>query len=175
MNSLQKLRDALKAKGLDAVLVLDELNQKYLTDFAFTDGLLLITMNKAELITDFRYFEMAQRNASKDFNIVMPEDRKTYISKVLFDESVKCIGFEGNSVSFATYHSYQKKFPNVEFVDIGSLIEDIRQIKSSKEIEKMQKAQDITDKAFTHLLSVIKPVTIDRIKKTTCPSHINLL
>ena len=54
MTRLEKIRNTLSEKGLDALVVLDELNQHYLSGFAFTDGLLLITMKRALLITDFR-------------------------------------------------------------------------------------------------------------------------
>ena len=60
MNLLSKLRLAMKEKEIDAVLVLDELNQRYLSNFAFTDGYLLITHTNAYLVTDFRYYEMAE-------------------------------------------------------------------------------------------------------------------
>ena len=49
MSKLSILRDNMKNKGLDAVIVLDELNQHYLSDFAFTDGLLFITERSAKL------------------------------------------------------------------------------------------------------------------------------
>ena len=42
MNHMKKLRTALSERGIDALLVLDELNQHYLSGFAFTDGFLLI-------------------------------------------------------------------------------------------------------------------------------------
>ena len=51
MNKLEALRKELKEKGIDAVVIFDELNQKYLSDFAFTDGLLLITAARACLLT----------------------------------------------------------------------------------------------------------------------------
>ena len=71
MNKLFVLRQKMKDCGLDAIIVNDELNQRYLSDFAFTDGLLLIAMHKAYLITDFRYYEMAINGADKDFEVVM--------------------------------------------------------------------------------------------------------
>ena len=40
MNRLTSLRENMKARGFDAVIILDELNQRYLSEFAFTDGLL---------------------------------------------------------------------------------------------------------------------------------------
>lgn len=157
MTKLEKVRAALKEKGMDGVIVFDELNQRYLTNFAFSDGLVLITMNHAELITDFRYYESAGKQADKDYNVVMPSARYDYIGDILASDSVKILGFEGDFVSFETYNRYCKKYPSVEFASIGTMLEDLRQIKTPEELEKMQKAQDITDIAFSHILNVITP------------------
>ena len=157
MKKLEKLKLEMKKAGVDAVIVLDELNQKYLSEFAFTDGLLLITQNTQDLITDFRYYEMAINSADKDFNISMPENRREFIATRLAENECRTVGFEGRFVPYSTYLSYKKNYPGVEFVDIGDMIEQIRQVKTAEELSKMQKAQDITDKAFSHLLNMIKP------------------
>ena len=154
---LTKLRKKMTELELDAVIVLDELNQHYLSEFAFTDGLLFITKNTAYLITDFRYYEMALNKANKSFEIVMPENRKEIIEKIISEEEIKTIGFEGNFVSYNTYRTYCDTYPACNFINIGDAIEVIRQIKSDDEIAKMQKAQDITDAALASLLKVITP------------------
>lgn len=153
---LTKLRNKMAELGVDAVIVLDELNQHYLSEFAFTDGLLFITKTKAYLITDFRYYEMALNSANKSFEVLTPDNRKDFLNKVIAEEGIKTIGFEGGSVSYDTYRNYCDNYP-CEFVNIGDTIEVIRQIKSVDEIEKMQKAQDITDAALAHLLKFITP------------------
>ena len=155
MSKLLKLRNKMKEIGVDSVIVLDELNQHYLSGFAFTDGFLLITLNKAYLVTDFRYYEMALNAADKQFEVLTPENRGEFIDKALSDEGCKTVGFEGGSVSYDVYRSYCDKHPHLAFVNIGDAIEVIRQIKDEDEIAKMQKAQDITDKAFSHILKVI--------------------
>ncbi len=153
---LTKLRNKMAELQVDAVIVLDELNQHYLSEFAFTDGLLFVTNKRAYLITDFRYYEMALNKANKSFEVVMPSNRKEFLEKVISDCDVKRIGFEGGSVSYETYRHYCDSYP-CEFVNIGDTIEVIRQIKSQDEIEKMQRAQDITDAALAGLLKVITP------------------
>ena len=157
MSKLQRLRTNMKNKGVDAILVLDELNQHYLSDFAFTDGFLLITMNKAYLVTDFRYYEMAINGACKEFEIVMPENRREFIDKALSDENAVILGFEGGVVSYETYMAYTERHPHLKMVNIGDMIEVQRQIKTPDELVKMQKAQDITDSALAHLLKIITP------------------
>ena len=153
---LTKLRNKMAELDVDAVLVLDELNQHYLSEFAFTDGLLFITKEKAYLLTDFRYYEMALGKANKQFEVLTPDNRKEFLNKVISEEGIKTIGFEGGSVSYQPYRSYCDNYP-CEFVNIGDSIEVIRQIKSADEIEKMQKAQDITDAALASLLKIITP------------------
>ena len=157
MNKTEKLRAKMKEQGINAVLILDELNQHYLSDFSFSDGLLLITENEAHLITDFRYYEMALKSASSEFTVSMPKDRSAYILEIFSRCECKAVGFEGGSVSYETYRSYCEKFPDVEFLNIGNTVEVLRQIKSPEEIAKMQRAQDIADEAFSHILKILNP------------------
>ena len=157
MPNLARVREKMKELEVDALLVLDELNQHYLSDFAFTDGFLFVTHRNAYLVTDFRYYEMAVNSADKSFEILTPESRKDFLVSAIAKDEVKKIGFEGDSVSFDTYTAYKSNYPNVEWVNIGNTLEVIRQIKTEHEIEYMQKAQDITDLAFAHILKVITP------------------
>ena len=76
MIHLNRLREKMAEKGIDAFLCLDELNQRYLSGFAFTDGALLITKTRAIMITDFRYYEHAQKEAYPEFEVVIPDMHK---------------------------------------------------------------------------------------------------
>lgn len=157
MKKHEKLRKKLNEKGIDAVIILDELNQRYLSDFAFTDGLLLITNNYTELITDFRYYEMAEKFADNAFRVTMPENRDEYIADILKKDGCVRVGFEGASITYSTLCRYKEKFDYIEFIDVGNMVEELRQIKTPEEIKFIQKAQDITDKAFSHILNMITP------------------
>ncbi len=155
MNKMEKLRNKMKDIGVDAVIVLDELNQHYLSNFAFSDGFILVTMKGAYLVTDFRYYEMAVNGADKQFEIAVPDDRTEFLNKIFSDDECKVVGFEGASVSYDVYYAYCEKHPQIKFENIKDMIEELRQIKTPDEIEKMQKAQNITDAAFSHILKVI--------------------
>ncbi len=157
MTRLEKLRFAMAEKNLDAVLVLNQLNQHYISEFDFTDGFLLITRKNAHLVTDFRYYEMATKVVSSDFNIITPKGRDDFLSGVFNDEGIKTVGFEGGFVSYESYRHYKDTHKAQEFINIGNMIELIRQIKSDDEIALMQKAQDIADKAFSHILKILSP------------------
>ena len=156
MTRVEKIREKFEEKGIDALIVLDELNQHYLSGFAFTDGLLLITKTRALLITDFRYYEMAQNEAYGEFEVIIPDNRVEVITKALKAEGCKKLGFEGGSICFATYNKYRETYSFCELVNIGTVIEELREIKDAEEIELIQKAQNITDAAFSEVVKHIR-------------------
>ena len=52
----------------------------------------------------------------------------------------------------------KKALSQIKLLPSGSeLLESLRAVKSADEIEKIRRAQSITDAAFAHILSVIKP------------------
>lgn len=157
MKKLELLRKSMREAGIDALLVYDELNQRYLSDFAFSDGFLLIKQTEAYLVTDFRYFQMAVNQADPSFTVLMPDSRQKFLDEKLGVGDVGTVGFEGNFVSYALYHNLCEKYPSLKFVNVGSMIEKLREVKSKTELEKIARAQEITDKAFSHLLSMITP------------------
>ena len=157
MKHITLLREAMERLGIDAVLSYDELNQRYLSGFAFTDGALLITKTRSIMITDFRYFEHAGKEAYPCFEITMPKDRRAFITEVLAAEGATRVGLEGKFLPFANLNTLRENYPHVTFSDIGDVIEILRQIKTPEEIALMQKAQDITDAAFSHVLGMLTP------------------
>ena len=157
MDKLKVLREKIKNLSLDSVLIFDERNQLYISEFAFTDGFLYITSSQAYLITDFRYYEAALKKADKRFKVISPETRVGILGKLISDTDAKRVGFEGGSITYEQYKSFSEKYPNVEFVTVGNAIEEMRAVKSADEISKIQAAQDIADKAFSHVISVLTP------------------
>lgn len=157
MTRLEKARAKMTAQGLDALIIYDELNVRYLSGLAFSDGFLFISAKRALLVTDFRYYEVALRVAGGEFEIHNPEDRAVLIRSVISDGEIKTVGFEGDYLPFSRYTQLKETYCGISFVNIGSMIEDLRSLKSPDEILKLQAAQDITDKAFEHILKILNP------------------
>ena len=72
MSHLKKFRAALAEKGADAAIIGSKLNQKYLSDFDFDDGFVLVTKGQSYLITDFRYVEAATEQRNPELEVLMP-------------------------------------------------------------------------------------------------------
>ena len=156
MKTIEKLRNYMNETGIDAVLVHSEINQRYFAKFKFSDGVLVILPKNAYLVTDFRYYEEAEKNASKDFSVVMPQKRSLFINEIFSSHGVKTVGFE-KDIPYGDYLSLTNLYPDVTLVSLGDEIEKLRSVKSADELEKIASAQRIADRAFTHLLSVITP------------------
>ncbi|MFD1204420.1 M24 family metallopeptidase [Sporosarcina contaminans] len=153
---LTKLREALKELGLDALLVTNPYNRRYITGFTGSSGVAIISENDAVFITDFRYTEQAADQV-KGFKIVQHE--KTIIEEVAKQvEAMKIstLGFEKDHVSYGLYEMYKEKV-SAELKAVAGIIEKIRLIKTPEEIEVLKHAAKIADDAFTHICTFIKP------------------
>lgn len=156
MTKLIKLRNVLEEKELDGILITNPYNRHYLSEFTGSSGNLLVTKEKALLITDFRYIEQAN-DQTEDFEVVEHTGPILLeIKNQLHKYSIKRLAFEENEVTYKEYTDYKKTL-EVDLVPTSEIVEEIRIIKTSAEIEIMQKAANIADNAFTKILDFIKP------------------
>lgn len=156
MTRLTKLQNLLEAKEIDAILITNPINRKYITGFTGTSGVVLISKDDQRLITDFRYIEQATEQA-KGFTIV--EHTKSIelaVNEELKQLKVKKLGFEQNTVTYAGYERY-KKVLAVDLIPVSGVVEELRLLKSPDEIAVLQLAANIADEAFEHIQSYIKP------------------
>ena len=160
MSHIKNLQASMKEKGTEAIIISSEINQRYLSNFAYTDGFMLILQDEAFLLTDFRYIEAAKDIVDKsECQVLMPDTRMLpYVKKLLEEKKIKTLTFEESEASYALYNRLRDTFEGVEIVSGGSaMIDNLRLIKDEKEIAAMTKAQAITDAAFTHILDFINP------------------
>lgn len=98
-NRVAALRQALSPE-IDAVLVTHEISQRYLSDFPFTDGYLLITRDRAFLLTDARYIEAVQAKVTDIFEILLfAGNALVQIDGLLTDCNATILGYEDNHLS----------------------------------------------------------------------------
>ena len=60
MSKLQKFKAKMAEQGFDAAILSSYVNIRYITDFDYQDGFVLITKGKSYVLTDFRYIEAAK-------------------------------------------------------------------------------------------------------------------
>jgi len=153
---INKIREILAEKALDAFYVTHIPNIRYLCGFSGSSAYLIITKDKNYFFTDFRYKEQSKAQV-KECEIIVNFSPSEEIKKVINDNGFKNIGFESTHLTVHQLDQLKETFPNVTFTAVPERIEKLTMIKTPEEIAKIQKACDITDRVFTKLLEIIKP------------------
>ena len=76
MANLERVQSAVKEAGLDALLLMDDRNIYYATDFMPQDSAALITPDKAFVVTDSRYIEAAEKECAEGVEFVLTTREK---------------------------------------------------------------------------------------------------
>jgi Xaa-Pro aminopeptidase len=154
---LTKLRAVLTKHDLDAVLINQPENRRYLSGFTGSAGWLILSADRAVLATDFRYYEQVEREAP-GFELAKVQGKfSDLLPGLLADLGVGRLGFESQHLTVDQYSNWSEATATVEWVPLKEIVEPIRAIKDEAEIEAIRRSVALTDAAFTHLLAVIRP------------------
>ena len=150
------LREKLAESGADAFISGVPETRMYFSGFHSTDGTLLITKSETLLIVDFRYIEAAEKGVFDCCEAVMPKDGVTGFIKSKLDEAgAKRLAVEEKVLPMADAERMKSAY-GVELVPASDAATGICQRKDESERENIKKAQDITDKAYSRVLKLIK-------------------
>lgn len=153
---IQKL---LMTTGVDAALITDPYNMRYISGFRGGEGTLYISGESRVLITDSRYTEAAGKESSFTVKECNRHHSTTDILKELIEaEAVQKLGYEDAAMLCRTFHDYQQKLAMVQqWVPLGEEVRKLRQIKKEEELTCLRQAERIGDLAFSKILDVIRP------------------
>lgn len=139
-------------------LITNKNNILYLSGFAGSAAHLLMKGKKGFLFTDGRYRLLAEKMIPKNFSVVdMTEDFETAWKDFLRKYKIKKLGIEEAYVSLAFWKKLKKWSAGVKLADDKNSVEKLRICKKPFEIERIKKAQSITDKTFAALKKWLKP------------------
>lgn len=160
MKRVQKLQQMLINEDLQALLVTNPYNLRYLTNFTGSTGYALITQTNQYFITDFRYLEQAAKQCV-GYEIIenSTANQYTILVDLLKQNNLVEVGFEENNITFALYSLLSDLLaPNqINLIPVTGLIEELREIKDEDEIATIKQACAIADNAFEHILTYIEP------------------
>lgn len=154
MNNIEKIQQ--KLIDVDALMIMSPFNRRYFTDFKSSAGISFITKENSYYLVDFRYIEKAKATI-KNSQCIMLTNRKEQLGEILQKENIKRVGFEDDFVTVAELNSLKEEFPQIEFVPFSNYVLEQRAVKEEYELERVKKAQVITDKGFEHIINFIKP------------------
>ncbi|MBI4309069.1 MAG: aminopeptidase P family protein [Candidatus Omnitrophica bacterium] len=145
-------------KNIDALLITNDTNIRYLTQFNACESWLLVTKSKAFYITDFRYV-LEAREGLKGVSV------KQYTQTpcaTLFElckyYKVKRLGFDEKHTSVCLFRKLKEFCPRrTKLLPATGLVELLREIKEAGEISQIRQCLDLHFKAIHFLRKVVKP------------------
>ena len=156
MRNIEKYLTLL-TNEVDGLLLTSRYSRHYGAEFDIAEGVAIVTKAGCRYFTDSRYIESAQNNI-KGFEVLEMNKANPFnklLNDAIADFGVHQLGYEENYLSVAEFLDFQTNL-NAELVAMGKEIAGFRAVKEEWELARMRKAQEITDKAFSEVITRIK-------------------
>ncbi len=144
------IKGILSKYKLDAFLVTELKNIRYLSGFSGSNAQILITRKNKYFFTDSRYLEQSRIEVKKNFQVIIYKKLEDELKKILEKESLKSIGFEAKNLSYFNYENYKNRL-KVELVPLYDTVENFRAVKKRSEISKIKKAVKVAEKSLENI------------------------
>jgi len=155
LNRIKKVIESFEKFKIDAVLIKNLENIRYLSGFTGSSAMLLITKGKNFLLTDFRYIEQAKHESS-GFDIIKVDDYYDALLTLVKKFNIKKLGFESAFVSYEQYEKIKKTIEDIVLIPTKEIVEQFRMIKDDSEIEIIKQTVSIADKSWNEIIKRIE-------------------
>jgi Xaa-Pro aminopeptidase len=152
-NRADRLGALLPEAEIDALLVTELANVRYLTGYTGSNGLAVVGPETRVFVTDFRYVQQAGEEVDPSFKRRRAEQELTdAIEETLPGGSLR-LGFEEAHLSVRDHARLGSQLPaRIELVPVDGLVEQLRAVKEHDEVARIQEATKLADAAFNDLL-----------------------
>ncbi len=154
---LQRLRERMSELQLPALWITDSYNRAYMTGFTGSSGYVLVTLDRAFLLTDFRYRVQAKTQAGHCEIVEHASNVKLTILEILHELGIQQLAFEQTHLTYQDYLDYTAQLADIQFIPVKSPIYELRIIKDTEELRIMQEAAHLADAAFSHICTKLQP------------------
>lgn len=149
--------------GIDALVVTDLLNVRYLTGFTGGAATLVVTADGATLVTDGRYGVLAADTTSRGTTVEVADDEgRAAVIGAVGDR--RRIGLEADDVSWTRLRTFADDwFTGRDVQPTARLVEELRFVKDDGELARLRVASAITDAALQATVSMLgdRPTELD--------------
>lgn len=167
-----RLKPLLRRRNLDALLVTQPENRRYLSGYTATDlsinessgALLVVRRGRPLLFTDFRYQLQAEREATGFKVVIYRKGLLDLLKKVLIELGVVRLGFESHYFLHQAAGKLQEMAAEigVETVPVTGLVESLRICKNQDELEKIRAAVELNEEVFREVYHQLRPGQTER-------------
>lgn len=151
---LSALRRLLLERSLDAALVSDPADVRYLSGFRGDEALLVVGRRCAYVVADSRFWAQIAAEVT-GFELVRSAGGAGLVSDALAawtaagdaDESELRLGFQGDVVAYSSYRRLRRAFAG-RLVNLGARVSALRTVKDDDELRVLRAAAAIADAAL---------------------------
>jgi Xaa-Pro dipeptidase len=153
---ISNFRSSLKEMGLDGAFILQNTDLFYFSG-TIQSSVLFIPCQGEPVLMVQKGFQRARHESP--LKHVCPATGRGQIKKVMKDFGfldLKKVGLETDVLPINLYFRYQQTFPGYEWSDVSGVIQRLRMIKSSYEVEQVRSAARILDQGYREIKEVIR-------------------
>ncbi len=130
----------IRREKLDALLVTNVHNVRYLSGFLGDDSALLVTPGRTTLLTDSRYAEQAEAETRGIGIVVRRKGMMPVAAATARKAGVRTLGVEGRTMTMAEAEDLRKALPHAAIRPTRGMVERLRIIKDASEIAAISRA-----------------------------------
>ncbi|MGH9047589.1 MAG: M24 family metallopeptidase, partial [Acidimicrobiales bacterium] len=167
---LAKLRQRLDEHQVDALIVTNLANVRYLSGFSGSAGVVVVTANGALLTTDGRYRTQSAEQvgsagvSSLEIAIGNAEHQRAAVRAALLEAGATRVGLEADDVTWAASRRWRELFEaSAEGIPVSGAVEALREVKDAGELDRMARAAAIADAALVEVLPMLKSVEATKL------------
>ena len=159
---LARLRAQMSEAELDALVVSAPSNIFYLSGFRGSAGALLIGVDRAALVSDFRYRLQAAEQAPGFEFVDIERHLLAGVGQTARAAEIQRLGYDPAHLTCELRDELAGGAGGVELVSAPGLVEELRAVKSREEVEQIRSAAVLADRAVTHMVSVARAGAVER-------------
>jgi Xaa-Pro aminopeptidase len=151
----ERIAGRLAELEVDAIVVTQPANVRYLTGFTGSNGQALVTSGAGVFFTDGRYTEQSRREVPDMERVTYRQNFPEVVRDACAANGVGRLGFEDSVLTVRAFRGLEATLEGVQLVAVGDAVDRERWVKDAEEIALIQSAQDATDRAFEDILETL--------------------
>jgi Xaa-Pro aminopeptidase len=155
-NRRSRLKPFFEGHGLEAILITNLANIRYLCGFSGSEGVLLLSPDEAWFLCDSRYTTQAAEEVSgaevREFSA-----KYEAVCSLITEKKIRRFGFEATHMLVSDFRQLSERLDGCELVGLGAALDSIRSCKDQNEIEMLGSVAKIASASLEVVLASLVP------------------
>ena len=155
----RSIRDNLGGQGPDALLVSSPVNVTYLTGFSGDSSSLLLTRDRALLVSDSRFTTQISEECPGLDAAIRPPTKPLlgFLAECVGALGVRSVGIESDHLTVTEFEALRHALPALQWHAECNRVESLRAVKDEGEVAAIREAIAIAERAFTVFCALLRP------------------